>query len=53
MSKKAEERLSEYNNATIINDSYANIDKIVEPGSVDFVLLDLGVNMEHFKDAER
>ncbi|GHW02958.1 ribosomal RNA small subunit methyltransferase H [candidate division SR1 bacterium] len=35
-------------------DTYANIDQITEKyGLFDFMLLDLGVNMEHFKDAER
>ncbi len=35
-------------------DSYANIDDIAEKyGLFDFLLLDLGVNLEHFKDGER
>lgn len=39
---------------TPVLDSYANIDKIWEKyGPFDFLLLDLGVNMEHFKDWER
>ncbi|MBO4204001.1 16S rRNA (cytosine(1402)-N(4))-methyltransferase RsmH [bacterium] len=39
---------------TPILDSYANIDLRAEKyGLFDFVLLDLGVNLEHFKDGER
>jgi len=39
---------------TEINQSYAQIDSILSPyGKVDFMLLDLGVNMEHFKNGER
>lgn len=39
-----------------VRDSYANIDEILKKEivqEVDYILLDLGVNMEHFKDAER
>lgn len=39
---------------TPILSSYAHIDTISEQyGKIDFMLLDLGVNMEHFKDGER
>ncbi len=39
---------------TPILSSYAKIDTISEKyGKIDFMLLDLGVNMEHFKDGER
>jgi len=53
MIQKAKPRLEIYPNTKIINDSYANIDKITKPESIDFILLDLWVNMEHFKDATR
>lgn len=41
---------------TFVNDSYANIDKVLEKtwlGSVDFILLDLGISREHVLNAER
>ena len=42
------------NNISIIHSSYANIDKIAkELWLFDFELLDLGVNLEHFKDGSR
>ncbi|HRX63633.1 MAG TPA: 16S rRNA (cytosine(1402)-N(4))-methyltransferase RsmH [Candidatus Absconditabacterales bacterium] len=34
-------------------DSYTNISKVLGDAKADFVLLDLGVNMEHFKDGGR
>ena len=41
-------------NISIIHSSYANIDKIAkELWLFDFELLDLGVNLEHFKDGSR
>ncbi len=53
---KAQQRLQPYHNTKLLHASYADIDKIVQqeniPG-IDFVLLDLWVNMEHFKDAKR
>lgn len=36
-----------------IQDSYARIAEIVPKQGVDFLLLDIGVNMEHFKDGSR
>jgi len=56
MLEKAKLRLSEYENVVCFNNSYKNISKILQENSidlVDFVLLDLGVNMEHFKDLNR
>lgn len=53
---KAKKRLKNYPNSKIIHDSYANIDKIGETEHItwfDYILLDLWVNMEHFKDTER
>lgn len=42
------------NQITPILSSYANINEIGKQyGPFDFMLLDLGVNMEHFKDGER
>ncbi|HMT01017.1 MAG TPA: 16S rRNA (cytosine(1402)-N(4))-methyltransferase RsmH [Candidatus Absconditabacterales bacterium] len=41
---------------TFVHQSYAEIEKVLEElgvGEVDFILLDLGANMEHFKDGER
>ncbi|UFX83110.1 16S rRNA (cytosine(1402)-N(4))-methyltransferase RsmH [Candidatus Absconditicoccus praedator] len=51
---RARENLFGYEKKLVFtNDSYSNIDKILNPNSVDFILLDLGVNMEHFKDFDR
>jgi len=36
-----------------VTDSYKNLDKILGREKVDGILLDLGVNMEHFKDPKR
>lgn len=39
-----------------VHDSYRNIEEILQSEmiqKVDYILLDLGVNMEHFKDGER
>lgn len=47
---------SEQDKVTIVQGSYADFSKIVEQSGVhqfDFMLLDLGVNMDHFKVAER
>ncbi|NOZ44996.1 MAG: 16S rRNA (cytosine(1402)-N(4))-methyltransferase RsmH [bacterium] len=56
MIQKAKKRVKNYPNIKIIKESYANIDSLVKkekiPG-IDYILLDLGVNMEHFKDQER
>jgi 16S rRNA C1402 N4-methylase RsmH len=35
---------------TYIQDSYANIETILGEEKANFILLDIGVNMEHFKD---
>lgn len=43
-------------NFYFINDSYSNLETILwnlSFNKVDFILLDLGVNMEHFKDTSR
>jgi len=52
----ARERLKEFADKIIfLNDSYASIDDISTKYNVkfDWILLDLGVNMQHFKDADR
>ncbi len=36
-----------------VQDSYQNLESILDSKQVDAILLDLWVNMEHFKDAER
>jgi len=36
-----------------VQDSYANIETILDGKKADFILLDIGVNMEHFKDGAR
>lgn len=47
-------RLSKFSDKMeFIGSSYTNIQKILGKQQVDFVLLDLWVNMEHFKDWER
>lgn len=38
---------------TYIHSSYAAIQSILDGKKADFILLDIGVNMEHFKDGER
>lgn len=38
---------------TYINDSYANSLQYIKPQSVDFLLLDLGINWEHVTDSNR
>ena len=40
-------------NITYINDNYANSLQYIKPNSVDFLLLDLGINWEHVTDPER
>ena len=45
-----------HTNIRFVRDSYKNIDEILKKegiAGVDYILLDLGVNMEHFKDPER
>ncbi|USN54415.1 MAG: 16S rRNA (cytosine(1402)-N(4))-methyltransferase [Candidatus Peribacteria bacterium] len=47
---------TELTNLTIIQGSYAELERIVAESGVakfDYILLDIGVNMEHFKDANR
>jgi len=57
MLEKAKTRLVEFMDSMIfVRDSYKNIGKLLEErqqSSVDFVLLDLWVNMEHYKDVDR
>ncbi|MBP6086383.1 16S rRNA (cytosine(1402)-N(4))-methyltransferase [Patescibacteria group bacterium] len=36
-----------------VQDTYANLPSIVQDKKIDFILLDIGVNMEHFKDGTR
>ncbi len=38
---------------TYINDSYANSLQYIKPQSIDFLLLDLGINWEHVTDSDR
>ncbi len=61
MIKKAKTKIEEQKDdsskqARIIHESYANINKVLKqedlPGA-DFILLDIGVNLEHFKDTSR
>lgn len=57
MLSKAKENLKTLDqNFFFINDSYSNIWAIlwnISIDKIDFILLDLGVNMEHFKDTSR
>lgn len=55
MIKKAQELLKDYkDNINILHSSYANIWEISkEYWLFDYELLDLGVNLEHFKDGSR
>jgi 16S rRNA C1402 N4-methylase RsmH len=36
-----------------INDTYSHLDSHLKANSVDFILLDLGINREHVTDPER
>jgi hypothetical protein len=36
-----------------VHESYANIDNVLRNEKADFILLDLGVNLEHFLATER
>ncbi len=54
MLQKAQKRLEQFwDKIEFVHSSYANLDKVLEDQKVDFMLLDLGVNMEHFKDWDR
>lgn len=56
MLTKTKKLLSNYNNIVYFNESYYKIDSILSEArisNVDFILLDLWVNLEHFKDSER
>lgn len=55
MISKAQQRTQNYQeNITILHSSYAHIQKIAQKyWPFDFELLDLWVNLEHFKDGER
>ena len=57
MLQKAKERLSEFGEQVqYVHGSYATFKLITQQTGMhqfDMILLDLGVNMEHFKDAER
>ncbi|MFZ2151405.1 MAG: 16S rRNA (cytosine(1402)-N(4))-methyltransferase RsmH [Candidatus Absconditicoccaceae bacterium] len=50
----AQKTLENISNIQYVHDSYSNIDGVVSKyGKADFVLLDLGVNMDHFKIGSR
>ena len=51
MIAKAQERIWENEKIDIIQGSYADIDSLID--WVDYILLDIGVNMDHFKDWSR
>lgn len=55
MIAKAQSLTSDFKDQiSILHSSYANIDKIAQENWLfDFELLDLGVNLEHFKDGSR
>ncbi len=51
---KAKERLKEYEKQTeLIHSSYSNLDNVLHGRKADYILLDLGVNLEHFLDTQR
>lgn len=51
---KAQELLNKYKNKiSFFRNSYAELQDILWDVKADYFLLDLGVNMEHFKDTER
>ena len=51
---KAKENLKDFENRIqFVNASYKDLDKILWQNKVDAILLDLWVNMEHFKDPKR
>lgn len=50
----AKKNLEKYKNRVeFVNDSYKNLENILKDRKVDAILLDLWVNMEHFKDPKR
>lgn len=52
--KIAKENLQEYEKQVkFIQSTYAKLENILEDKKVDYILLDLWVNMEHFKDGNR
>jgi len=51
--QKTSTQLETIQNITTIQKSYTQIDEVISPESADFVLIDIGVNLEHFKDATR
>lgn len=57
MLEKGKELVTKYHaNIDFVHDSYSHIEDILQAEmlpQVDYMLLDLGVNMEHFKDPER
>lgn len=53
MIAKAKSQTQWTSNLEFIHDSYANSKAILHWEKADFILLDLGVNLEHFKDGTR
>ena len=52
--QKAKHRLKNFEDRIdFVHSSYANLKQILKDQKVDFMLLDLGVNMEHFRDSQR
>ncbi len=51
MLQHARERCADIDKITFVNDSYANFAQYIS--GIDFILLDIGVNREHFEDRSR
>jgi 16S rRNA C1402 N4-methylase RsmH len=51
MLEHARERCADIDRIAFVNDSYANFAQHIS--GVDFILLDIGVNREHFEDRSR
>lgn len=51
MLERARERCVDIDRITFVHDSYANFAHYIS--DVDFMLLDIGVNREHFEDRSR